>query len=73
MKAKFVPEAIIEPTRFYRHPRDVTKDRRLTDEERREILWAWRTIELKKEVRDQAVFDEIVRARLLLGQFEPTS
>ena len=40
-KAKFLQDAKLDPARFYRHPSDVLRDRRLTDEDRREILAAW--------------------------------
>lgn len=38
---EFIESAKLDPARFYRDPTDVVRDRRLTDEERLEILSAW--------------------------------
>jgi hypothetical protein len=40
-KAKFLHDAKLDPARFYRNPSDVLRDRRLTDQDRREIIAAW--------------------------------
>lgn len=40
-KAKFLQDAKLDPARFYRNPSDVLRDRRLTDQDRREIITAW--------------------------------
>ena len=40
-KAKFVQDAKIDPSRYYRNPSDVARDRRLTNQDRLEILEAW--------------------------------
>lgn len=40
-KAKFLQDAKLDPARFYRNPADVMRDRRLTDEDRRQIIDAW--------------------------------
>jgi len=40
-KAKFVQDAKLDPSRYYRNPSDVVRDRRLTNEDRLEILAAW--------------------------------
>ncbi|HEX3487662.1 MAG TPA: hypothetical protein VHT51_21585 [Micropepsaceae bacterium] len=40
-KAKFVQDAKLDPSRYYRNPSDVIRDRRLTDKDRLEILDAW--------------------------------
>jgi hypothetical protein len=40
-KAKFLQDVKIDPARFYRNPSDVMRDRRLTDEDRRQIIAAW--------------------------------
>src|SRR5882672_12305766 len=40
-KAKFVQDAKLDPSRYYRNPADVIRDRRLTNEDRLEILTAW--------------------------------
>ena len=40
-KAKFLQEVKLDPARFYRNPTDIMRDRRLTDEDRMQILAAW--------------------------------
>jgi hypothetical protein len=40
-KAKFVQDAKLDPSRYYRNPSDVVRDRRLTNQDRLEILSAW--------------------------------
>ena len=40
-KAKFVQDAKNDPSRYYRNPSDVIRDRRLTNEDRLEILGSW--------------------------------
>jgi hypothetical protein len=40
-KKKFLEDVKLNPQRFYRLPSDVNRDRRLSDEERIEILEAW--------------------------------
>ena len=40
-KAKFVQDAKLDPSRYYRNPSDVVRDRRLTNQDRLEILTVW--------------------------------
>ena len=40
-KAKFVQDAKLDPSRYYRNPSDVVRDRRLTNQDRLDILAAW--------------------------------
>jgi hypothetical protein len=40
-KTKFIQDAKIDPSRYYRNPSDVVRDRRLTNADRLEILAAW--------------------------------
>ena len=40
-KAKFVQDAKLDPSRYYRNPADIMRDRRLTNEERLAILAVW--------------------------------
>ena len=40
-KKKFLDEVKLNPARYYRVPSDVNRDRRLSDEERLEVLEAW--------------------------------
>jgi hypothetical protein len=41
-KKKLLEDIKLRPSRFYRLPGDVMRDRRFTDSERLEILRAWR-------------------------------
>src|SRR5262245_12964600 len=50
MVKRFAAEARANPTRFYRAPREVLQDRRLTNEEKLAILEAW-----EAEARELAV------------------
>lgn len=40
-RARFVQDAKLDPGRYYRHPSDIIRDRRLNNEERLEIVIAW--------------------------------
>ena len=40
-KKKLLEDIKLSPSRFYRMPADVARDRRFADEERLEILRAW--------------------------------
>ena len=40
-RARFVQDAKLDPGRYYRHPSDIIRDRRLTKEDRLEIVIAW--------------------------------
>lgn len=40
-KAKFLQDAKLDPARFYRNPSDIMRDRRLSDEDRMQIVAAW--------------------------------
>ena len=40
-KAKFLQDAKLDPARYYRNPSDIIRDRRLTHQDRLEILAAW--------------------------------
>jgi hypothetical protein len=40
-RTKFVQDAKLDPGRYYRHPSDIIRDRRLNKEDRLEIVIAW--------------------------------
>jgi len=40
-RTRFVQDAKLDPGRFYRNPSDIIRDRRLTKEDRLEIILAW--------------------------------
>ena len=48
-KAKFVQDAKLDPSRYYRNPSDVVRDRRLTNQDRLEILAAWERVARERE------------------------
>lgn len=60
-KAKFVQDAKLDPARFYRNPSDILRDRRLTDEDRRQIIVAW---ERNAQNRDPDGFAEAAQEQL---------
>jgi hypothetical protein len=71
-KAKFLQDAKLDPARFYRNPADVMRDRRLTDEDRRQIIAAW-----ERNAQDQGrsvadVEEQLSRLRELREQLGPT-
>ena len=43
-RERFVADAKLDPGRFYRNPSDIIRDRRLTNEERLDILTAWEQV-----------------------------
>jgi hypothetical protein len=48
-KAKFLQDAKLDPARFYRNSSDILRDRRLTDEDRKQIIAAWERNEQSRE------------------------
>jgi len=52
-KTKFIHDAKLYPSRYYRNPSDVVRDRRLTNIDRLEILAAW-----EREARERQEGDE---------------
>ena len=67
MIKRFAAEATADPTRFYRAPREVLQDRRLTREEKLAILEAWeREKRAEAEAEDSAVLQDLIDARLEL-------
>jgi hypothetical protein len=60
-KKKLIEEIKLNPSRFYRAPSDVNRDRRFSNEERLQILAAW-----ERDVRTQSPDDselEVLRLR----------
>jgi hypothetical protein len=72
-KAKFLQDAKLDPARYYRNPADVLRDRRLTDEDRRQIIAAW---ERNARSHDQSgsapgTEEQLSRLRELRERLEP--
>jgi hypothetical protein len=53
-KTKFIQDAKLYPSRYYRNPSDVVRDRRLTNADRLEILAAWERGEKERQDRDES-------------------
>ncbi len=71
-KAKFLQDAKLDPARFYRNPADIMRDRRLTDEDRRQIIAAWERNTGSRETDDSAgaMQEQLQRLRELREQLE---
>jgi hypothetical protein len=67
----FAAEAKANPTRYYRRPGEVVRDRRLNREEKLAILEAWemeaRELSVATE-ESMSVLQDVVDARLQLGE-----
>jgi len=53
-KAQFIQDAKLYPSRYYRNPSDVVRDRRLTNADRLEILAAWEREARQRQGRDES-------------------
>ncbi len=62
-KVKFVQDAKLDPGRYYRNPADVIRDRRLSNEDRLEILSAWES-ETRKQAEATESSDESIKDKL---------
>ena len=71
-KAKFVQDAKLAPSRYYRNPSDVIRDRRLTNKDRLEILAAWEQDARARRNPDSgpAENDELQRLRRVRDELE---
>jgi hypothetical protein len=78
-KKKFLEDVKLNPSRFYRIPGDVIRDRRLSDEERLEVLEAWeRDARALSVASDEAMtggepscLDQVVQARMEMQKRVP--
>ena len=57
-KAKFIQDAKLYPSRYYRNPSDVVRDRRLTNADRLEVLAAWERDARKQLDREETAQGE---------------
>ncbi len=65
-KTKFIQDAKLDPSRYYRNPSDVVRDRRLTNIDRLEILAAWEREAKGRQDRDESPesgFDPLLQLR----------
>jgi hypothetical protein len=75
-KAKFVQDAKLDPSRYYRNPSDVIRDRRLTNQDRLEILAAWERDARdgrQNEDLDPGEVEEVLQVRRLREELERTT
>ena len=76
MIKKFAAQATANPTRFYRAPREVLQDRRLTRDEKMAILEAWEREASEAGSDDHpdsgepTILDEVLEAQSQLGSDE---
>jgi hypothetical protein len=53
-RTRFVQDAKLDPGRYYRHPSDIIRDRRLSKEDRLTIVIAW-----ERDTRERLQADDI--------------
>jgi hypothetical protein len=65
MKRKLIDDIKKGPSRFYRAPSDVIRDRRFRDEERMEILTAWENEVSLEEMAgdDPSLLNQVIEAK----------
>jgi hypothetical protein len=70
MIKRFAAEATANPTRYYRAPREILQDRRLTREEKLAILEAWERGERTGDMGETSdILQDLIEARLeLVGE-----
>ncbi|HVU20273.1 MAG TPA: hypothetical protein VHE09_06035 [Rhizomicrobium sp.] len=61
-KKQLLEDMCVEPTRFFRAPGDVLRDRRFSDAERLEVLRAWERLAGKENGEEHDVVVNAVRA-----------
>lgn len=78
-RTRFVQDAKLDPGRYYRHPSDIVRDRRLTNKERLEIVIAWERetkesiASLEAHMGAQEKLDQLKRLRAELEEVESAS
>ena len=72
-KAKFVQDAKNDPSRYYRNPSDVIRDRRLTNEDRLEILAAWERDARQRAEKLAGESDQLEQVRHYREELERTA
>jgi len=63
-KVKFVQDAKLDPGRYYRNPSDIIRDRRLTQEDRLQIVIAWEQT-TRRQLDGNEVADGLTEEKLL--------
>ena len=68
-RTKFVQDAKLDPGRYYRNPSDIIRDRRLSKEDRLEIVIAW---EQRLEAADDlsAIQDKLGQLQRLRAELQ---
>jgi hypothetical protein len=72
-RERFVQDAKLDPSRFYRNPTDIVRDRRLTTEDRLEIIIAWeRDTRQRLEAVSGSMDDKLSQLQRLREELEQT-
>ena len=69
-KTKFIQDAKIDPSRYYRNPSDVVRDRRLTNADRLEILAAWERDAREQQDREESNQPDPLQLRRILEELQ---
>ena len=69
-KAKFIQDAKLYPSRYYRNPSDVVRDRRLTNADRLEILAAWERGAREQQDREESNQPDPLQLRRILEELQ---
>jgi hypothetical protein len=69
-KAKFIQDAKLYPSRYYRNPSDVVRDRRLTNADRLEILAAWERDARGRQNREESSQPDPLQLRRILDELQ---
>jgi hypothetical protein len=69
-KAKFIQDAKLCPSRYYRNPSDVVRDRRLTNADRLEILAAWERNARERQNHEEPSQPDPLQLRRILEQLQ---
>ena len=69
-KTKFIQDAKLYPSRYYRNPSDVVRDRRLTNADRLEILAAWERDAREQQDREESNQPDPLQLRRILEELQ---
>ncbi|MEA2824623.1 MAG: hypothetical protein QOF03_1105 [Alphaproteobacteria bacterium] len=67
-KTKFIQDAKLYPSRYYRNPSDVVRDRRLTNADRLEILAAWERDARERQNQEESSQPDPLQLRRILEE-----
>jgi hypothetical protein len=67
-KTKFIQDAKLYPSRYYRNPSDVVRDRRLTNADRLDILAAWERDAGERQNHEESSQPDLLQLRRILEE-----